>query len=209
MTKVQDHELDWLAFRYLAGELSATELLDFESRLGADEAARSSLSDMVELTLALSAAGPAFQREPCATAPADTTARRPNRRIRARSIWLAGVLACSAVVLVAAWSVWPGPHHIAPRTAGTTNWNDESLKLAVIWNEARFGLVMDESWVSDEASDETDEALPASDLDLAASASREESDEWPAAEAPSWVWAGVIAADRDEPEVPTTNSGGI
>lgn len=49
-------ELDWLAFRYLTGELSEAELAAFEARLGDEQPARDALAGAVELVQLVSAA---------------------------------------------------------------------------------------------------------------------------------------------------------
>jgi hypothetical protein len=43
-------ELDWLAFQYVAGELSMDEAERFEQRLGLDQSAREAVAKAVELT---------------------------------------------------------------------------------------------------------------------------------------------------------------
>jgi len=49
-------ELDWLAFRYAAGELDAAEAEAFEVRLSDQQAAREALARAVELTQIVAAA---------------------------------------------------------------------------------------------------------------------------------------------------------
>src|SRR5262245_14251679 len=51
-----DNELDWSAFRYLAGELTAAEAEAFEARLAAEQPAREALASAVELTQVVVAA---------------------------------------------------------------------------------------------------------------------------------------------------------
>lgn len=46
-------ELSWLAFRFVAGELSGDELAAFEQRLEVDQGAREAVAEMVELTTAV------------------------------------------------------------------------------------------------------------------------------------------------------------
>src|SRR5688572_20635116 len=69
-----DHELDWTAFCYLAGELNAQDQSAFELRLADDQAAREALARAVELTQVVAAA----ESQPaCGVVSAD----------RARSTW--------------------------------------------------------------------------------------------------------------------------
>src|SRR5262245_46700476 len=55
-TPENTNELDWTAFCYAAGELSADESAAFENLLGEDQAAREALARAVELTQAVASA---------------------------------------------------------------------------------------------------------------------------------------------------------
>ena len=53
MTKVNDANLLWHAFRYIADELSADETEQFEARLADDQVAREAVARAVELSQAI------------------------------------------------------------------------------------------------------------------------------------------------------------
>src|SRR5688500_9090345 len=42
-------DLQWLAFQYIAGELSEGDMAEFEARLGSDQVAREAVAEAVEL----------------------------------------------------------------------------------------------------------------------------------------------------------------
>jgi hypothetical protein len=85
-------ELAWLAFRFIAGEMTADESRAFEARLADDQAAREAVAEAVELFHAVCAAEAA---EPiCVAAKAQTTWTQ-------RIAWVAsGAVAAAIVVLV-------------------------------------------------------------------------------------------------------------
>ena len=60
MKEYEQHDLDWLAFRYVAGEMPAAELSAFEDRLADDQPAREAVARAAQLaqTVALAAAPP-------------------------------------------------------------------------------------------------------------------------------------------------------
>ena len=206
MNKHQDKETDWLAFQYVADELSGAERVDFESRLEWDEAAQRSLGSMVELTLAIAAAEPSAVgsgAEPVAAVnqpgqpPRRNTGRRTNRKV----VWLAGCLAASAIVLIAALvatqSRWL-PSQVATMQVPDDDWQ----RLAVIWSETRSEWPADEAWPAD-ADPET------ASLALVPLPDDEAADEWTVSETPPWVWAGVIGAEQADGDDPTADSGEI
>lgn len=57
-------DLDWIAFRYLAGELSETDRLAFDERLAIDQDAREALSAAVELAQVIQLTGVTPSRRP-------------------------------------------------------------------------------------------------------------------------------------------------
>ncbi|MEQ8789021.1 MAG: hypothetical protein RIC55_22100 [Pirellulaceae bacterium] len=87
-------ELDWLAFRYIAGELDEAELEAFELRLAEEQPARDAVALAVEVVQTVSAA------EHLEEIPMVVTAAREASRWR-HVAWLAiaaGVAACCASV---------------------------------------------------------------------------------------------------------------
>jgi hypothetical protein len=206
MNKHQDKETDWLAFQYVADELSGAERADFESRLEWDEAAQRSLGSMVELTLAIAAAEPSAVgggAEPVAAvnqpgqAPRRNTGRRTNRKV----VWLAGCLAASAIVLIAAQvamqSRWI-PSQVATNQVPDDDWQ----RLAVIWSETRSEWPVGDEWPTE--ADPQMESLASVPLP-----DDEAADEWTVSETPPWVWAGVIGAEQADDDDPTADSGEI
>ena len=99
--------LDWLAFRYIAGEMTVAESTVFEERLESDQAAREAVAAAVELVGALAACDPADQVEveigtrsgdPVGLAGPRSTVR-PSWRVMA-SWAVGGAIACLALAAV-------------------------------------------------------------------------------------------------------------
>ena len=98
----RDSDLDWLAFRYVAGELTADEAGRFEARLDHDQAAREAVAGAVGLADALAAA------RPSAVGPARVGGRL---RLGPRSRRSAAVLALAACLALAVGPLlWPRAH---------------------------------------------------------------------------------------------------
>lgn len=85
---MHDESLDWLAQRYVLGELPAAEAVTFEARLADDELAAAAVANAARLVMALE------------TAQEIGTARRPTGRSWAGriTIGLAGLAAAVAVI---------------------------------------------------------------------------------------------------------------
>jgi hypothetical protein len=119
-------ELDWLAYQYLAGELSDNDALAFEERLAVDQVAREALASAVALSQAIILAGEA--------SPAHASTHRANLPAR-DGFWLkpAGWLAASAaavlVMVTTLQLLWPA-------NRGSESALDSSL-LAAEWTEIR------------------------------------------------------------------------
>lgn len=207
MNRHQDDENDWLAFRYVADDLSEAERAEFESRLAWDETAQRSLGSMVELTLAIAATEESATGKsvaPAALANESTRAAGPHagRKANRKLVWLAGCLAASALVLIAA-SVAVQSRWLSPHVATIQAPDDDWQRLAAIWNETRSELSTDDEWSADEET----QVAP---LALAPSSSNEEAaDEWTVSETPPWVWAGVIGTEQGDGNGPTADSGDI
>jgi hypothetical protein len=84
-------DLDWLAYQYVAGEMSAADQDAFEGRLATDQAARESVAAAVELVAACQAA---FERRPVVK-PIKTS---PQRRTALRLAVLSAALAASITI---------------------------------------------------------------------------------------------------------------
>jgi len=121
MQTMDIHELDWLAFRYIANEMTAIEADSFESRLADDQAAREAVARAVELAQAVACVPTSiilFQATHRALANTSRPyfGRRPLR-------WIA---AAAAVVLgVVGVQVFKG--------------SSENSKLAKVWAKIRIG----------------------------------------------------------------------
>ena len=91
-------ELTWLAFRYVAGELSAAEAELFEEQLATDQTAREAVATSVELYHAVAAAE--------ATVPAAplTIAAKARNTWSQRLVWLATGASAAAILVVASWN---------------------------------------------------------------------------------------------------------
>lgn len=85
---MHEESLDWLAQRYVLGELAADEVTAFETRLADDELAAAAVADAARLVMALE------------TAQEDTTSGRPSRRSWAGriAIGLAGLAAAVTII---------------------------------------------------------------------------------------------------------------
>ena len=99
MTSFDKHDLNWLAFRYVAGEMSGDECAEFETRLADDQAAREAVASAVELTQTISCA--ATDSESVVTAQSRGRVA-DNQAVRGRRLlWLAlGVAACLTLVVL-------------------------------------------------------------------------------------------------------------
>ena len=113
-----ENDRDWLAFRYVAGELSGEEAAAFEAELETSQVSREAVARAVELTHAVAIAefhGVALVE----------SATRPSPR----KSWTYGI-------------VWMGAGAVAASVAGAVWWNMQSpatgtSELAERWTEAR------------------------------------------------------------------------
>lgn len=133
-------DLDWTAFCYVAGELSADEAARFEDRLAGDQAAREAVARAVEVASA--ALQVAEQRMAVAAlSSADVPAAAPADshlppRSRPRSVRLAawGSLAAAAAITVVVWRLLPG--QISQPTELARAVDPEALsEIVVTWSE--------------------------------------------------------------------------
>lgn len=109
-------ELDWLAFRYVANEMTGSEVLDFEGRLSDDLAAQAAVARAVEMTHAIvSVIDPV-------TAPETTPAKRAF--VGRRKLWWA-VAATSAAAVAVCAAFFAGQQTGGQRPDGMAN-NEDS-----------------------------------------------------------------------------------
>src|SRR6185369_3058104 len=120
-----DGDLDWLAFRYVSGELPADEAATFEELLAADQAAREAVASAVQVTQAVLAAIPAQVATPV------VSPRRNTWRERAAWMVLGATAAC--VLLFIAWEF------IVPREAGEVALSPEQARevnrVVAMWSD--------------------------------------------------------------------------
>lgn len=127
----RDRDLDWDAFRYVAGEMTPAEVQTFESRLEDDQRAREAVSAAVELGSVLSVQD---------DIPVTTRRRSPQSLG-----WIGiGVSACLAI----AWLAYPPADSTQPVTpvtdAVTAQSQPDAAKLAMLWSETREELIHSE-----------------------------------------------------------------
>jgi anti-sigma-K factor RskA len=95
----QNEELSWLAFRYVAGDLTVAEVEEFEERLAIDQSAREAVAQSVELYHAIAAVEASVAAQPV------MIARRFTSTWSQRIAWLTTGAAAAAVLAVACWNV--------------------------------------------------------------------------------------------------------
>jgi len=196
-------DLDWLAFCYIADELSRDEAGAFEARLADDQQAREAVARAVELTRAIAAAGAERRKRP---APASRAAGVWRRMGLAGRLGRLAWAAAAAAACLAAVSVYQhardtspvaGTRQEAPGEGAIETSGSRPGELAVVWSRMREELaaLQLDGWAADlpeedEASD--DPALfPAEDRLLAEG---ELSEDLLAANLPpSWMVAAVRA----------------
>ena len=150
-------KLDWLAFRYIAGELSPPECDAFERRLAEDQTAREAVASAVDVAQCTVAA----EVEMAHVAPAKSL----ESPFWSRGFWVA-LSTASCLALFVAIHGMPGPERLfrPDRNAGSAS--AALSELAIIWSESR------EDWDEPLLSPEPSEEEPIdvfSDLDVGAS----------------------------------------
>lgn len=154
---MEHDELDWLAFRYVAGEMDAAQMRAFEMRLDEAQDAREAVARAVELANCIAVA----ERERTVEPAVSTTARRRWRlsNLAAASIGLAGCLLLALATLR------------LPRLDPSTSTSalSDADQLAVIWSETRQPLD-DPLWPPDQLDEDTFET-PVAMADLSADSS--------------------------------------
>jgi len=175
MNSADREELDWLAFRYVAGELASDEVSDFEERLSHDQAACDAVSRAVELTDAIRAV------EATRLAPVPLVRRRRLQQ----SFRLVACLSACALVLIVCFRYLPHSE------SGPAGWNDASsavaAELAVVWSETRSEVANQEndSWAWSEVADSSYPTTSAEDS--------------AALITPDWMLSAVVALEADVP----------
>lgn len=125
----QQQELSWLAFRYVAGELTAVEAEQFEEQLATDQSAREAVAQSVELYHAVAAAEADVPSHPL------TIAAKVKSTWSQRLVWLSTGAAAAAVLVVAGWNA-TGLWSSSPAKPGV------SPDLANAWTAVRADVAL-------------------------------------------------------------------
>ena len=148
-------ELDWLAFRYVADELSSAERDEFELRLATDQSAREAVAAAVELLANVHRAEVTVIAETAAVSnPVVHQAGRPVLRTSGRrgGAWVVATAVALVAAVLLAPQAWFGSSSEEQR---------DRQELATLWTES--SAEPNDSW-SEDSSDEVageddDEAL--------------------------------------------------
>ena len=142
-------ELEWTAFRYIAGELSAAEASEFEEQLSADQAACEAVARAVQLTEAVSGLAPSQLPMP--------TPRKPAAAPR-RNSWAAIGVTAACVCLAIGALVWERGGSTGPALSQSdTSGADRLLNLWEVANPDPAAWVEEDDF---EAADEDDFSVP-------------------------------------------------
>lgn len=200
MKAKQREELDWLAFRYVAAELSPAESRDFECRLERDQEAREAVGRIVEVTCAVRSLD-------WDTAPSVARARRLRPWHQRRGVQMVAGLALGLMVALLVW----GPRSGDPRRAREDDFASvpPAVELADVWLHARTELStrpveVAAGWTWSAPADEETETDE--ETDLAGSIA-----DGVSADTPDWMVSAVVAMespDEDQRE-PASNVEGI
>ncbi len=177
MSATQDN-LNWLAFRYVANELDATEASEFESLLTTDQAAREAVARAVEETTQI--------RQALAGTVVTAASERSNWSHKSTRVAIVAVGSCLTVLmaLMLVRSSLPTTGDVA-RQANEQHISSSRAQLAYAWAEARSG--------STELQPATDPVL-ADSLDAVLIASVDLESEQSLL-APSWMLAALEKMD--------------
>lgn len=193
-SKLQGSELDWLAFCYIANELSAEDHKAFEERLADDQQAREAVARAVELTQNL-AAIPVCEQ--IVERPRVTVAGRHSDSWR-RAVYLAvGGVACLLLLLA----------FVVNRDGGSPDSGDPAIadknseRLAFAWVETLDETVsaeLEEPFLL--AAETDDETLTRNDAEFA---SFNEAGDDESIATPDWMLAAVsgLAAEAASGEI--------
>jgi len=132
MSEIQD-QLNWLAFRFVANELDATEASEFESLLVTDQAAREAVARAVEETTQI-------RQALAGAAVVAAASQRSNWRRKTNRVTIVAVGSCLTLLL--AVCLVRSPLSITGGVAYQVDESDFSnspAQLAYAWAEARGG----------------------------------------------------------------------
>jgi hypothetical protein len=123
------NQLDWSAFCYVSGDMSAAEAQEFELRLSGEQSAREALARAVELTQVVAAA-----ESQCGDPV--TPAGRPTSSWTARLAWMA--IGGLASLLIA--GLWSSAYWVPDEVAESPETIRAHRALASAWYETRREL---------------------------------------------------------------------
>jgi len=179
MSGKQREDLDWLAFRYVAAELTLAESREFEGRLEHDQEAREAVGRVVEVTCAVRSLD-------WDVAPHVASVRRRHAWYQRRSVqWIAG-LALGVALAVLVWGPPRGDQ--ADRRDGGLVVGLPPGELALVWSKARSELPAPSEREADGLGGW---AMTANRRSEAAS------DDTAAVETPDWMIAAVVAMESE------------
>ena len=127
-------QLDWSAFCYAAGEMSAAEAAEFEARLADDQLAREALAQAVELTQAVAAAE--TQLDSVVLPSGREAFHRSAGDWNLRVSWMA-IGGLAALVLAILWS---GTLESSLKTISKGRRSADQYELAAAWSQTRAEL---------------------------------------------------------------------
>lgn len=179
------NNLDWLAFQYVAGEMSPPEADAFEARLLDDQHAREAVAAAVELCQAVEAT--------CSMAsdavPATVLSASRSATWMVPAAWLTlGAAACLLVVASIHWldsSTPPASKWVASSAS------EHDLELALAWSDVRE--LQSQGFEADPAIDNDDDSLESSFSDEIESESSDPLD------APSWIVNALAEREGESP----------
>ena len=187
-------DLDWLAFRYVAGEMDADETAQFEGCLAEEQVAREAVAAAVILLQAVPLAAGDEQRTG-QESPATVVAAPQGEKVhswRQRLAWAGVGAAASAAVLLATTGNHPTRHR-SDRLAGVaTAANSDVDNLAVTWSS----LADDESDSPADASSDDATAPSTQPADVDATGSTQDIVEQ--LSAPGWLIAAVAPEEMPQ-----------
>ena len=196
MLHERPEDLDWLAFRYIADELSPDETVAFENRLASDQAAREAVAGVVDLTCAVAVVD--AEDHTLSRVPSLMPGARRRVGLVGRLAWT-GIAASVCLVVVLAYQHY---HAIAPVADSQQNSpggepittsDGRSEQLAVLWSRTLEELASVE--FADWAVDLRGELDDSAELPLLSAEDEANQDVYVANAPPSWMLAAVCAAD--------------
>ena len=194
MNAKQREDLDWLAFRYVAAELSPAESRQFEGRLEHDQQAREAVGRVVEVTCAVRSLD-------WDEAPRVTRVRRLRPWYRHRSVQAIAGLALGLMVALLVWG--PRSGDLRRERDGSFATAPPAAELAVVWSHARTELSTRQV---EEAAAWPWLAPADGEADLAGSTAEDV-----ASDTPDWMVSAVVAMESEDEDQrqPASNVEGI